>query len=64
MEKSFGRTELVQHWINTRGTNNIKQLARALPPFVKHEETAHIIKEMLKNDVIEESNSPWSRAAY
>nr|XP_023013314.1 uncharacterized protein LOC111503278 [Leptinotarsa decemlineata] len=60
--KIIGRTDLVQHRINTSNANPIPQPPRRLP-FAKQDEAVSIVEDMLKDGVIEESNSPWSSPA-
>lgn len=54
-----GRTNIVQHRIDTGGANPIRQAPRRLP-LAKREEAAQIIKDMEAEGVIEPSSSPWT----
>jgi hypothetical protein len=55
----LGRTDLVQHHINTGDAAPIRQRPRRLP-LAKKEEAEKAILEMQKQNVIEPSSSPWS----
>lgn len=55
----LGRTELVKHQIDTGEARPIKQPARRLP-WAKQEIADAEVDKMVKQDVIEESNSPWA----
>ena len=58
-EFDLGHTDVVRHCIDTGNQRPIKQVLRRHP--VHHnEEIDRQIDEMLKQDVIERSNSPWS----
>ena len=57
--ESSGRTNIVQHRINTGDAQPIHQAPRRLP-LAKQEEAEKLVRKMLDDDVIEESNSPWS----
>ncbi|KAG5899439.1 hypothetical protein JTB14_033630 [Gonioctena quinquepunctata] len=54
-----GRTNVVQHKIDTGGARPIRQSARRLP-LAKKEEADKIVSDMGKAGVIEPSDSPWS----
>ncbi|KAG5885095.1 hypothetical protein JTB14_003969 [Gonioctena quinquepunctata] len=54
-----GRTNVVQHKIDTGGARPIRQSARRLP-LAKKEEADKIVSDMGKEGVIEPSDSPWS----
>ena len=56
----LGYTELVQHEINVRkGTRPIKQAPRRLPIHQREIERQQV-QEMIDNNIIEESTSPWA----
>ena len=55
----MGCTELIKHHIDTGSYRPIRQPPRRLP-LSKREEAEKSIKEMLEQDVIEPSASPWS----
>ena len=55
----LGRTNIVEHRINTGDAVPIRQRLRRLPES-QCEEASNQIREMLKKDIIEPSNSPWS----
>uniref|UniRef100_A0A2C9LQU1 Reverse transcriptase domain-containing protein n=1 Tax=Biomphalaria glabrata TaxID=6526 RepID=A0A2C9LQU1_BIOGL len=54
----FGRTNLIQHRIDTGTTRPIRQQPRRLP-LAKHQEAMDIIERMRQQGVFEPSNSPW-----
>jgi hypothetical protein len=56
-DKLFGRTELVQHEINTESSSPVKQRVRR-PPTHMRKEAETEVQKMLDADVIEPSNSP------
>ena len=58
-EEDLGRTEKVQHRINTGSSAPIRQQVRRIPP-AKRQETRKLLKEMLERDVIQPTNSPWA----
>lgn len=54
-----GRTSVAKHRINTGNTHPIRISHRRLPP--QHQEEVHkLIDEMLNNNIIRPSDSPWS----
>ncbi|POS82770.1 hypothetical protein EPUL_005785, partial [Erysiphe pulchra] len=53
-----GRTDIVQHRIDTGDAKPIRQIPRRLP-LAKREEADLIIKEMESDGIIEPSKSPW-----
>ena len=55
----LGRTNIVEHRINTGDAVPIRQCLRRLPES-QCEEASNQIREMLKKDIIESSNGPWS----
>ena len=55
----IGRTNVLQHRIDTGNEEPVKQPLRRIPGALK-EEVHEQIDNMLKNDVIEPSSSPWS----
>jgi len=54
-----GKTDFVQHRIDTGNATPIRQVARRLP-LAKKQEAKKIIEEMAKDGVIEPSSSPWA----
>lgn len=57
--KPLGKTDIVQHRINTGGAHPIRQAPRRLP-VTKQEEVTKLVSDMKKQGIIEESQSPWS----
>ncbi|KAJ3645617.1 hypothetical protein Zmor_023259 [Zophobas morio] len=57
-EEPFGKTNIVEHRINTGDTQPIRQAPRRLP-LAKQEEATKLVDNMLRDGVIEESNSAW-----
>ena len=57
--KDLGGTDLVKHRIETREAPPVRQPLRRLP-LVKREEAERKVQEMLEQDIIEPSASPWS----
>ena len=55
----LGRTDLVQHCINTRDASPIRQPPRRLP-LTKQQDAAKAVEDMEKEGVIETSCSPWA----
>ena len=55
----LGRTDFVQHQINTGVAAPIRQAPRRLP-LARREEAASAVQEMYQQGVIEPSASPWS----
>ena len=55
----YGRTDLVEHTIDTGDTRPIKHRARRYPPSKRDKGQAEV-ERMLKAGVIEPSKSPWS----
>ena len=58
-KSTIGRTSLAQHRIDTGDAHPIKQPPRRIP-FAMREELDNQVQDMLKQDVIEPSRSPWS----
>jgi hypothetical protein len=58
-DKKLGRSDLIPHDINTGDATPIKQRAYRLP-FHKKEEVDKQVKDMLENEVIVPSSSPWA----
>ena len=55
----LGRTNLTKHHIGTGDSQPIHQLPRRVSP-ARRQEVRQLLTEMLKNDIIQPSNSPWS----
>ena len=55
----LGRTDLTKHHIDTGDSQPIHQLPRRVSP-ARRQEVRQLLNEMLKNDIIQPSNSPWS----
>ena len=55
----LGRTDLTKHHIDTGDSQPIHQLPRRISP-ARRQEVRQLLNEMLKNDIIQPSNSPWS----
>ena len=55
----LGRTKMVKHPIRTQSETPIKQAVRR-PPFHLKEEADKEVQKMLKQDIIEPSESPWA----
>ena len=55
----LGRTDLVQHRIDTRGASPIKQPPRRLP-LANQQDASKAVEDMEKEGVIEPSDSPWA----
>ena len=58
-KEDLGRTAKVQHRINTGNSHPIRQPLRRIPP-AKREEVRQLLKEMLDQDVIKPTISPWA----
>jgi predicted aspartyl protease len=54
-----GRTNIVQHRINTGNIKPIRQPPRRLPP-AKHQEVTQMVDKMKNEGIMEDSWSPWS----
>ena len=57
--KFLGRTHLVQHSIDTGDSRPLKQAPRRIP-YSQREHIDTLIQEMVEQDVIEPSRSPWA----
>ena len=55
----LGRTAIIKHRINTEMAQPVRQPLRRIPAHLQGE-TTKMINEMLRNDVIQKSTSPWS----
>ena len=55
----LGRTDKLQHSIYTGDAEPIRQPVRRISPH-RREEVRTLLDEMLKNDVVEPSTSPWA----
>eukprot|EP00731_Ephydatia_muelleri_P026491 Em0018g591a len=55
----LGRTNLTKHHIDTGDSQPIHQLPSRVSP-ARRQEVRQLLTEMLKNDIIQPSNSPWS----
>ena len=55
----MGKTNVVKHTINTGDARPIRQQPRRLP-FHQREEVQRLLRDMLKQGVIEPASSPWS----
>ena len=55
----LGRTDLVQHRIDTRDASPIRQPPRRLP-LSKQKDAAETVEDMEREGIIEPSNSPWA----
>eukprot|EP00731_Ephydatia_muelleri_P032795 Em0024g339a len=55
----LGHTNLTKHHIDTGDSQPIHQLPRRVSP-ARRQEVRQLLTEMLKNDIIQPSNSPWS----
>lgn len=58
-DDDLGRTDLVQHKIDTGEATPVRLPARRLP-FQQRHEVHELLDKMLKRDVIEEAHGPWS----
>ena len=55
----LGRTDKVKHQIDTGSSAPIRQQVRRVPP-ARREEVKKLLKDMLAQDVIQPTNSPWA----
>ena len=58
-DRDLGRTDVIQHKINTGNNRPIKQVPRRIPAHMQKEVNTHI-DDMLQRNVIEPSCSPWA----
>ncbi|UYV82442.1 K02A2.6-like, partial [Cordylochernes scorpioides] len=56
--EDYGRTDLTKHRINTDESNPIKQAPHRIP-LARRQEAETLVKEMLDQNIIEPSSSPW-----
>ena len=55
----LGRTDLLQHSIDTGSVTPIRQPVRRLPP-QRRNEVRNLLQNMLHNGIVEPSRSPWA----
>ena len=55
----FGRTNQIQHKIETGEASPIRQRSRRIPP-AQREETTKMLQDMLNKQIIQPSTSPWA----
>ncbi|UYV75940.1 K02A2.6-like [Cordylochernes scorpioides] len=58
--EDYGRTDLTKHRINTGESNPIKQAPHRIP-LARRQEAETLVKEMLDQNIIEPSSSPWRK---
>ena len=58
-DSDMGRTKRIKHSICTGDSPPIRQAVRRVPP-ARREEVKQLLGNMLKNDVIQPSSSPWA----
>jgi hypothetical protein len=58
-DEPTGRTNIVQHQINTSNVKPIRQPPRRLP-LAKHQEVTQMVDKIKNEGIIEDSSSPWS----
>ena len=58
-KNDIGRTDKVQHQIDTGGAPPVRQQVRRVPPALRGE-LKSILGDMLQNDIIHPTNSPWA----
>ncbi|UYV84648.1 K02A2.6-like [Cordylochernes scorpioides] len=56
--EDYGRTDLTKHRINTGESSPIKQAPHRIP-LARRQEAETLVKEMLDQNIIEPSSSPW-----
>ncbi|KII71682.1 Retrovirus-related Pol polyprotein [Thelohanellus kitauei] len=57
--KKYGKTNVLQHQIETTAHSPIKQPKRRLPLMIKYQ-VELMVQDLLKEGIIEKSISPWS----
>ena len=55
----FGRTNQIQHQIETGGASPVRQRSRRIAP-TQREETTKMLQDMLNKQIIQPSTSPWA----
>ena len=58
-QHDLGHTTAIQHQIDTGDSPPIRQRARRMPP-VHRQEAKQLFQDMLSNDIIQPSSSPWA----
>ena len=58
-EHDLGHTNAIKHQINTGNSPPIRQHARCIPPARRHE-AKNLLNDMLNNNIIQPSSSPWA----
>ena len=58
-DSDVGRTGKLQHEISTGESPPIRQAVRRIPP-LRRKEVRDLLATMLRNDVVQPSNSPWA----
>ena len=58
-QPDFGHTTAIKHQIDTGNSPPIKQRACRMPP-IHHQEAQQLLQDMLSNDIIQPSSSPWA----
>ena len=58
-KSDFGRTNHIQHTIETVGASPICQRSRRIAP-AQREETTKMLQDMLNKQIIQPSTSPWA----
>ena len=59
-DTDIGRTDMVQHSIDTPNSKLIKQGPLRLPFHHHLQEVKQLLDSMLENDIIEPANGPWA----
>ena len=57
--EDLGRTDEIQHSIDTKDASPVRQSARRIP-VAQQEEVRKLLREMQEKDVIQPSRSPWA----